>query len=212
MSESRAKTQQNSAMSKVKAKKRNVEDDEEPFPLFDKTANEPGHLDESDNGNDDVSDSEESVFSGLEESGSDDDDDGDEEEEAEEEENCAADTAEEQTAISEDVKGGTKPAVLFSSVKKGQAPGKPAKERKQKKLNVSAEEREMSTRAADLKISSQVDEYGEDTSDEERPCQWSPQCRNWACLSNPASGCPSDARQHSLCRQTGLLGGDMHSD
>lgn len=56
-----------------------------------------GHLDDSDEGNDDLSDSEESVFSGLEDSGS--DDESDSSEKAEE-----LDSAEEEIEINENGK------------------------------------------------------------------------------------------------------------
>ncbi|TRY91277.1 hypothetical protein DNTS_035674 [Danionella cerebrum] len=72
-------------MSKLKTKKRQIEEkDDEQLPIFDKDDGAKGvHLDEGDEDQADLSDSEESVFSGLEDSGSDsddeedDDDDGD---------------------------------------------------------------------------------------------------------------------------------------
>ncbi|KAK1804769.1 hypothetical protein P4O66_003617 [Electrophorus voltai] len=100
-------------MSKVKAKKRTVEENEEQFPMFAKSDNDAGGLDDDD-GNDDLSDSEESVFSGLEESGSDDEDD-------DEQENCLADSEEEEANLSEEVKSETETDVpVPNSVKKTQ--------------------------------------------------------------------------------------------
>lgn len=60
------------------------------LPIFDKDGGKDGHLDDGDEDQGDLSDSEESVFSGLEDSGSDSDDeeeeeDGDEEEDGTEE-------------------------------------------------------------------------------------------------------------------------------
>ncbi|XP_072531109.1 ribosome biogenesis protein bop1 [Salminus brasiliensis] len=169
MSESGAETVQNGRMSKAKAKRSIVEEEkeqEEQLPMFDKNADKVGHLDDSDEENEDLSDSEDSVFSGLEDSGTeeedDDDDDGedasDEEEEDEEDNNNKAE---------ED------PATGETSLTP-QTEDKTAKTRKLKKKKKSVvsegeaeEEHGKSGRESGLKISSQVDEYEQDTSDEE---------------------------------------------
>ncbi|KAI5091547.1 hypothetical protein C0J45_18753 [Silurus meridionalis] len=95
MPESGSELKRNVAMSKVQAKKRNVQEEEDEDELFTPLS---GHLDDSDEGNDDLSDSEESVFSGLEDSGSD-DESSDDDEEAEE-----IDSAEEEAGVSENGK------------------------------------------------------------------------------------------------------------
>ncbi|KAB5531118.1 hypothetical protein PHYPO_G00137210 [Pangasianodon hypophthalmus] len=159
MPESGPETQHNGAMSKVKSKKRNVEEDEEE--LF---TPDSGHLDDSDEGNDDLSDSEESVFSGLEDSGS--DDESDDDEEAEE-----IDSAEEEADINENGKSTSEPSTKTAG--KPQTEDKTAKNRKLKKEKHVAEKDETeekslkSDRASGLNTSSQVDEYDQDTSDEE---------------------------------------------
>ncbi|MCI4392300.1 hypothetical protein PGIGA_G00144370 [Pangasianodon gigas] len=164
MPESGPETQLNGAMSKVKSKKRNVEEDEEE--LF---TRDSGHLDDSDEGNDDLSDSEESVFSGLEDSGS--DDESDDDEEAEE-----IDSAEEEADINENGKSTSEAESSEPSTKtagKPQTEDKTAKNRKLKKEKHEAEKDETeekslkSDRASGLNTSSQVDEYDQDTSDEE---------------------------------------------
>ncbi|KAF7691005.1 ribosome biogenesis protein bop1 [Silurus meridionalis] len=169
MPESGSELKRNVAMSKVQAKKRNVQEEEDEDELFTPLS---GHLDDSDEGNDDLSDSEESVFSGLEDSGSDDESsDDDDDEEAEE-----IDSAEEEAGVSENGKS-TREAESSESftktVGKAQTDDKTAKNRKPKKENRTAEKDDTedksvkSDRAGGLNVSSQVDEYDHDTSDEE---------------------------------------------
>ncbi|MCJ8746521.1 hypothetical protein PDJAM_G00142720 [Pangasius djambal] len=164
MPESGPETQHNGAMSKVKSKKRNVEEDEEE--LF---TTDSGHLDDSDEGNADLSDSEESVFSGLEDSGS--DDESDDDEEAEE-----IDSSEKEADINENGKSTSEAESSEPSTKtagKPQTEDKTAKNRKLKKEKHVAEKDEteekslQSDRASGLNASSPVDEYDQDTSDEE---------------------------------------------
>ncbi|KAI5607023.1 ribosome biogenesis protein bop1 [Silurus asotus] len=163
MPESGSELKRNVAMSKVQAKKRNVQEEEDEDELFTPLS---GHLDDSDEGNDDLSDSEESVFSGLEDSGSDDEssDDADDEE------------AEEEAGVSENGKS-TREAESSESftktVGKAQTDDKTAKNRKPKKENRMAKKDDTedksvkSDRVGGLNVSSQVDEYDHDTSDEE---------------------------------------------
>ncbi|KAL7830745.1 hypothetical protein SRHO_G00318720 [Serrasalmus rhombeus] len=172
MSECGVQVIRSGSMSKVTAKKRNVEEGEEQLPMFD----EAGHLDDCDEENEDLSDSEESVFSGLEDSGSDDDDDDDEEEEEEEEEGCDGDDDVE----TDSVKEGTNVNEMAKSMKKTsessfkpQAEDKAAKVtklRKEKSVPEEGEGVEKSGKSgtdSGLTLSSQVDEYEQDTSDEE---------------------------------------------
>ncbi|KTG37678.1 hypothetical protein cypCar_00029180, partial [Cyprinus carpio] len=90
-------------MSKVKNKKRNLEENEdEQLPIFDKDGGKDGHLDDGDEDQGDLSDSEESVFSGLEDSGSDSDDEEEEEDDEEEEDG----TEEKSSDVEEDKAAG----------------------------------------------------------------------------------------------------------
>uniref|UniRef100_W5L0F0 BOP1 N-terminal domain-containing protein n=1 Tax=Astyanax mexicanus TaxID=7994 RepID=W5L0F0_ASTMX len=143
--------------------------------MFDKNADKVGHLDDTDEEKEDLSDSEESVFSGLEDSGTDDDDDeeddgdddddddgddasGEEEEEQDEENHnkVEKDPAAGETSLT--------PQVIIFTLSK-------SRKLKKKKSVTSGgdeeEERGKSERDSGLKISSQVDEYEQDTSDEE---------------------------------------------
>ncbi|KAK3512054.1 hypothetical protein QTP70_028655, partial [Hemibagrus guttatus] len=149
MPELRAGAQKNGAMSKVKSKKRNVEEDEEK--LF---TTDGGHLDDRDEGDDDLSDSEESVFSGLEDSGSD-DESGDDDEEAEEI-NLA-----EEADVNENGKSVSEADRSETSGKHQDQKDKNRKPQKEKQVAETEGKRVKSSGSA------QVDEYDQDTSDEE---------------------------------------------
>ncbi|XDV33798.1 hypothetical protein PO909_004072 [Leuciscus waleckii] len=154
-------------MTKLKNKKRNIEENEDDqLPIFDKDGGKDGHLDDGDDDQADLSDSEESVFSGLEESGSDSDDE-DEEEEEDGDEEKSSDVGEDKAAS-----GDGDDRLSAKDVTKPQSSGQNSKEKKRKKKKKAAgkeggEERVVSDRDSGLKVSSQVDEYEHDTSDEE---------------------------------------------
>ncbi|KAL6457347.1 hypothetical protein MHYP_G00343100 [Metynnis hypsauchen] len=173
MSECGVQVIQSGTMSKVTAKKRNVEEDEEQLPMFDKSADEAGHLDDSDEGNEDLSDSEESVFSGLEDSGSDDDDDDgddDEEEEVCDDDEVATDSMKEETNVNEKAESIKKTSETSFKPQAEDKTAKVTKLRKKKNVPEEGEGVEKSGKSgtnSGLKLSSQVDEYEQDTSDEE---------------------------------------------
>ncbi|XP_059365152.1 ribosome biogenesis protein bop1 [Carassius carassius] len=154
-------------MSKVKNKKRNLEEnEEEQLPIFDKDEGKDGHLDDGDEDQADLSDSEESVFSGLEESGSDSDDEEEEDDDDEDgSEEKSSDVEEDKAADSD---GDDQPSA--KKVIEPQTDGQHSKEKKKKKKPAGkegGEESVASDRDSGLQISSQVDEYEHDTSDEE---------------------------------------------
>ncbi|XP_062846345.1 ribosome biogenesis protein bop1 [Trichomycterus rosablanca] len=158
MPQSGSKTQLNGTMSKVKSKKRIAEVDEEQLPMFGKA----GHLDDSDE-NEDISDSEESVFSGLEDSGSDDksDDDDSEVDSAEEF------TKENDNEKSDDDEPSTKTMSKPQTEKQSAKKKKLVKKKQKKSLEEKSEENEAADEKSGQNITAQVDEYEHDTSDEE---------------------------------------------
>ncbi|XP_016401352.1 ribosome biogenesis protein bop1-like [Sinocyclocheilus rhinocerous] len=151
-------------MTKLKNKKRNLEENEdEQLPIFDKDGGKDAHLDDGDEDQGDLSDSEESVFSGLEESGSESDDE--EEDEEDGSEGKSSDIEEDKTAD-----GDGDDQLSAKEVIKPQTDGQNSKEKKKKKKAAGKEGGEeciASVRDSGLQISSQVDEYEHDTSDEE---------------------------------------------
>ncbi|KAI7799242.1 ribosome biogenesis protein bop1 [Triplophysa rosa] len=158
-------------MSKLKSKKRNIDENEdEQLPIFEKDSGKDGHLDDDDDdyeGQADLSDSEESVFSGLEESGSDSDDEEDEEEDDDNVSGLKSSDVEEDERTGEDVQLSTK------DITEPQSDSKGSKDKKKKKKKSSGEKKEdesvtmTSQRDEGLKILSHVDEYERDSSDEE---------------------------------------------
>ncbi|XP_057210906.1 ribosome biogenesis protein bop1 [Triplophysa rosa] len=160
-----------STMSKLKSKKRNIDENEdEQLPIFEKDSGKDGHLDDDDDdyeGQADLSDSEESVFSGLEESGSDSDDEEDEEEDDDNVSGLKSSDVEEDERTGEDVQLSTK------DITEPQSDSKGSKDKKKKKKKSSGEKKEdesvtmTSQRDEGLKILSHVDEYERDSSDEE---------------------------------------------
>ncbi|XP_030644930.1 ribosome biogenesis protein bop1 [Chanos chanos] len=164
-------------MSKAKdksSKKRNIEEDEEQLPIFDNNNKNAGALD-NDEGDSDVSDSEESVFSGLEDSGSDSDDDDDDDDDDVEEEDADEDLDNEDANVkangqsSGDAETTERPSDDVSKPKHDEksSKGKRMKKKERKKERGEGEEKEKSDGDAGLKVLAQVDEYEHDTSDEE---------------------------------------------
>uniref|UniRef100_A0A8B9JLZ9 BOP1 N-terminal domain-containing protein n=1 Tax=Astyanax mexicanus TaxID=7994 RepID=A0A8B9JLZ9_ASTMX len=100
--------------------------------MFDRNADKVGHLDDTDEEKEDLSDSEESVFSGLEDSGTDDDDD--EEDDGDDDEDDGDD-----------------------------ASGEEEEEQDEENHNKVEED----PAAGETSLTPQVDEYEQDTSDEE---------------------------------------------
>lgn len=95
------------------------------LPIFDKDGGKDGHLDDDDDEDQaDLSDSEESIFSGLEESGSDSDDEEEDEDDEEEEagsEEKSSDVEENKATSAEgevqpSAKDVTKPQVIWTSM------------------------------------------------------------------------------------------------
>ncbi|KAF5908052.1 ribosome biogenesis protein BOP1, partial [Clarias magur] len=157
MPESGAETRRTGGMRKVTEKRRHAEEEQEQ-ELF---TGDGTHLDDSDEGNEDLSDSEESVFSGLQDSGSDEESEEEEEEDAEE-----SDSEDEEADINENGKSS-------ESSSRPQSDNKTPKNRTLKKQKDAAEKNETegesvgADRARGLGVPAQVDEYDQDTSDEE---------------------------------------------
>nr|XP_046183164.1 ribosome biogenesis protein bop1-like isoform X2 [Oncorhynchus gorbuscha] len=152
-------SQKNSTMSKAKeksAKKRVVEEDDDQLPIFDKDVTEKKAGEEDDA---DLSDSEESVFSGLEDSGS---DSHDEEEDAEEgddeEDDDDAVILDEILTKSSGVETATEPPATDKNTPTPDVKTAPKQKRKMKKDD-GGEKGLTTTRHGD--------EYEHDTSDEE---------------------------------------------
>ncbi|XP_065140570.1 ribosome biogenesis protein bop1 [Paramisgurnus dabryanus] len=167
-----------STMTKIKSKKRNIEENEdEQLPIFDKDSGKDGHLDDDDDdeGEADLSDSEESVFSGLEDSGSDSDDEDDDDEDEDDDDDdgpgLKSSDVEEDEKTDGDVKLSTKDLTKPQSDIKDSKDKKMKMKKKKKKKKTSgekdAEQSVTSQRDGGLNVSSQVDEYEQDTSDEE---------------------------------------------
>ncbi|XP_031644731.1 ribosome biogenesis protein bop1 isoform X1 [Oncorhynchus kisutch] len=162
-------SQKNGTMSKAKvksAKKRAAEEDNDQLPIFDKDVTEKA----GEEGDEDLSDSEESVFSGLEDSGSDideEEDDGDDEEEEEEEDDDAAVILDENLKNSSGAETSAEPAEPKQQGKKTASKEK----RKMKKGKGGAidgrGEKGLTTTFQGLATAQPGDEYEHDTSDEE---------------------------------------------
>ncbi|KAJ8334103.1 hypothetical protein SKAU_G00397420 [Synaphobranchus kaupii] len=184
MSVSKSELQQNGTMSKAKGKsvkRRNSEEDEEQLPIF-KTDGE-GTTTKDDKEEDDLSDSEESVFSGLEDSGSDSDDEDDDE--GDDEADDQGDECEEKTPNA-DENGESSTSVELSEKRSPALPPrtkdklkgekqKPPRKEKMEKGRVRASEDGGGGESGQLEQDSELskpappqeDEYEQDTSDEE---------------------------------------------
>ncbi|XP_041739468.1 ribosome biogenesis protein bop1 [Coregonus clupeaformis] len=166
-------SQKNGTMSKAKvktAKKRVAEEDNDQLPIFDKDVTEKA----GEEGDEDLSDSEESVFSGLEDSGSDiddeEEDDGDDEDE--EDDDDAAVILDENLKNSSDAETSAEPPASDKSTPKQQDEKTASKEKRKMKKDkgVSIDgrgEKGLTTTFQGLTTTQQGDEYEHDTSDEE---------------------------------------------
>lgn len=177
MSVSKIVLQQNGIMSKAKeksVKRRNSEEDEEQLPIFN---TDGGGSSPNDDEEEDLSDSAESVFSGLEDSGSDSDDE-DDNEESDDEYEEEAPTADEngETSTSVELPERQTPALPHRTKDKPQGKKqKPPQKEKMKKGRVSVAEDGREGESGRLEPNSdmskpappQEDEYEQDTSDEE---------------------------------------------
>nr|XP_029518719.1 ribosome biogenesis protein bop1-like [Oncorhynchus nerka] len=164
-------SQKNGTMSKAKvksAKKRAAEEDNDQLPIFDKDVTEKA----GEEGDEDLSDSEESVFSGLEDSGSDideeeEDDGDDEEEEEEDDDDDAAVILDENLKNSSGAETSAEPAEPKQQGKKTASKEK----RKMKKGKGGAidgrGEKGLTSTFQGLATAQPGDEYEHDTSDEE---------------------------------------------
>nr|XP_046217638.1 ribosome biogenesis protein bop1-like isoform X3 [Oncorhynchus gorbuscha] len=162
-------SQKNGTMSKAKvksAKKRAAEEDNDQLPIFDKDVTEKA----GEEGDEDLSDSEESVFSGLEDSGSDideeEEDDGDDEEEEEDDDDAVV-ILDENLKNSSGAETSAEPAEPKQQGKKTASKEK----RKMKKGKGGAidgrGEKGLTTTFQGLSTAQPGDEYEHDTSDEE---------------------------------------------
>ncbi|KAI1901592.1 hypothetical protein AGOR_G00035990 [Albula goreensis] len=166
MSVSHSEVQLNRTMSKAKGKsvkRQNAEEDEEQLPIFSHEGDASVDEDEED-----LSDSEESVFSGLEDSGSDSDDDGDDEEGESEEETPSENGESSSTMVPSEKHP---PANRTKDKLQGE---KPPRKEKAKKGRVSMSEGggesgklEREKELTHQPTPPQGDEYEQDTSDEE---------------------------------------------
>ncbi|KAG7458239.1 hypothetical protein MATL_G00236050 [Megalops atlanticus] len=161
---SSSEVRQNGTMSKAKGKsvkRRNSEEDEEQ-PSF---INSDGEDDASKEEEEDLTDSEESVFSGLEDSGSDSDDEDDEDDEEGESDEDAP-SADENGESSTAAEASEKQSPAIGTKDKAQAKTAARKEGKKKgRSSGKLEQESESTRQPT--VSPLVEEYEQDTSDEE---------------------------------------------
>ncbi|KAL0961920.1 hypothetical protein UPYG_G00333380 [Umbra pygmaea] len=168
--------QKNGTMSKAKeksAKKRVAEDDDDQLPIFDKDVTEKDDVEESDV---DLSDSEESVFSGLEDSGSDSDDDeedgeDDEDGDDEDEDDGYAIISNENMKECDNAETSIEPTAPESNTSKSRDGKSLSKEKRKLKGQGLASEDGGETRLTstfqNLTTAGLGDEYEHDTSDEE---------------------------------------------
>ncbi|XP_023831054.1 ribosome biogenesis protein bop1 isoform X2 [Salvelinus sp. IW2-2015] len=159
-------SQKNGTMNKAKvksAKKRVAEEDNDQLPIFDKDVTEKA----GEEGDEDLSDSEESVFSGLEDSGSDideeEEDDGDDEEEDEDD---AALILDENLKNSSGAETSAEPAEPKQGKKTASKETRKMKKGKGGAIDGRGE-KGLTTTFQGLATAQQGDEYEHDTSDEE---------------------------------------------
>nr|ACO14386.1 Ribosome biogenesis protein BOP1 [Esox lucius] len=163
--------QKKGTMSKAKeksAKKRVAEEDDDQFPIFDKDIAEKENLEDED----DLSDSGESVFSGLEDSGSDSEEDGEGDEDGDDEDEDCAIISDEILKNDTVAETSAKPTATVKNTSKHQdekleSAGKKNIKKGKGIVMEDGGEKGLTTTFQGLTTTLPADEYDQDTSDEE---------------------------------------------